>query len=105
MFGRKAFLVCLVTIFCCSAAWPQATPDSERLSSSSAATVFYEMAYEIGNSPDITSAEADQAIIFLTAALNLDNSASHVIDLLIKLASQNSTRDNSKLVYQLLKHL
>jgi hypothetical protein len=102
MFGRKAFLVCLGIIFCCSPAWSQKTPDTERLSSSSAASIFYEIAYELANSPDITAAEAEQAIIFLTAALNLDNSASYVIDVLINLTTQNSARDNSKLVYQLL---
>jgi hypothetical protein len=80
----------------------QGPGNSERLSSASAGKIFYEIAYELANSPDITSAEAKQALIFLTATLNLDNSASYVIDALIKLATQYSARDNSKLVYQLL---
>jgi hypothetical protein len=102
MFGRKAFLVCLVIIFCCLPARAQVPLDSEHLTSASAGNIFYEIAYELANSPDITAAQAEQAIIFLTAAMNLDSSANYVIPVLIKLTSQYSERDNSKLIYQLL---
>ena len=102
MFGSKAFLVCLAIMFCCSAAWSEEAPDSERLSSSSAANIFYEIAYELANHPDITSAQAEQAIIFLTAAMNLDSRANYASPVLIKLACQNSAHDNSELVRILL---
>ena len=104
MFKSKSFLVFSAIIICSLPAYAQGPGDLERLTSASAGKIFYEIAYEIGNSPDITSAEADQAIIFLTAAMTLDSSAGYVIDLLIKLTSQHSERDNSKLVYQLLRH-
>ena len=102
MFRSKAFLVCLAIMFCCSAAWSEEAPDAERLSSSSAANIFYEIAYELANRPDITSAQAEQAIIFLTAAMNLDSRANYASPVLIRLACQNSARDNSELVRILL---
>ncbi len=102
MFKSKSLLVISAIVICCLPASAQGPGDTERLTSASAGKVFYEIAYEIANSPDITIAEAEQAIIFLTAALNLDNSASDVIPVLIKLTTQYSARDNSKLVYQLL---
>ncbi|MDH4240884.1 MAG: hypothetical protein OEW48_15100, partial [Phycisphaerae bacterium] len=100
--GRKAFLVCLGIIFCSLPASAQEPGNTERLTSASAGNIFYEIAYEIANSADITSAEAEQAIIFLTAAMELDGNTADFIEALIKLTSQNSARDNSKLVYQLL---
>ncbi|MHC4693986.1 MAG: tetratricopeptide repeat protein, partial [Planctomycetota bacterium] len=102
MFKSKALLVISAIVICFLPASAQGSGDTERLTSASASKVFYEIAYEIANSPDVTGAEAEQAIILLTAALNLDNSASHVIPVLIKLTSQYSEGDNSKLVYQLL---
>lgn len=102
MFNSKSLLVISAIFICCLPAWAQGRGDTERLTSASAGKVFYEIAYEIANSPEITSAEAEQAITFLTAAMNLDNSAKHVIPVLIKLTSQYSSQDNSNLVYQLL---
>ena len=102
MFKSKSLLVFSAIIICSLGARAQGPQDSERLTSTSAGNIFYEIAYELANSPEITAAEAEQAIIFLTATMNLDSSADYVIPVLIKLTSQYSERDNSKLVYQLL---
>ncbi len=102
MFKSKSFLVFSAVIIFCLPARAQGPLDSEHLNSTSAGNIFYEIAYELANSPEITTAEAEQAIIFLTAAMNLDSSANYVIPVLIKLTSQYSEQDNSKLVYQLL---
>ncbi len=102
MFKSKSFLVLSALIIFCLPARAQEPLDSEHVTSSSAGNIFYDIAYELANSPEITAAEAEQAIIFLTAAMNLDSSANYVIPVFIKLASQYSERDNSKLVYQLL---
>lgn len=72
------------------------------LFSASAAERFYEVAYELAYSPDIGGAEAEQAIIFLTATMNLDSGANYVHPVLLELACQYSERDYSQLVYRLL---
>jgi hypothetical protein len=102
MFKSKSFLVFSAIIIFSLPAWGQGPGDSKQLTSTSSSNVFYEIAYELANSPEITAAEAEQAIIFLTAAMNLDSSSKQVIPVFIKLVSQYSERDNSKLVYQLL---
>ncbi len=116
MLKSKAFLVFSAIIFCCLPAWApleaqteksltgwaQGPLNSEQLSSSSVGKVFYEIAYELANSPDITAAQVEQAIILLTTTMNLDRSAKYVSPVLIKLACQYSRRDHSELVYSLL---
>ena len=102
MYKSKAFLVFSAIIFCCLPAWAQGSSDSERLASSSVGNIFYEIAYELANSADITAAQAEQAIIFLTATMNLDRNANYAIPVLIKLICQNSASDRSETVYLLL---
>ena len=102
MLKSKAFLVFSAFIFCCLPAWAQGPLDSEHLSSPSVGKIFYEIAYELANSPDITADQAEQAIILLTATMNLDRSAKYVRPVLIKLACQHSQRDHPELVYSLL---
>jgi len=81
------------------------------LFSSSVSQKFYEIAYELANSEDVIGPQVDLAIVFLTAAMKLDNNNKDVRPLLIKLAcrdpehppfllSQESTGSN--LVYNLL---
>jgi hypothetical protein len=68
------------------------------LFSSSVAEIFYEIASEIANSDSITSSQAEQAIIFLTAVKELGGTADQSFDgaqdriypLLIKLACEHS---------------
>jgi hypothetical protein len=93
---------------------------TEPLSSPAVARRFYQIAYELANpvrkenrfsnganSENITAREAEQAIVFLTAAINLDSNpelSRLAVPLLIKLISQYSdlSRDNSGTVYRLL---
>jgi len=65
--------------------------------------VFYEIGYELANSKDITPAEVEQAIVLLTAATKLDNSASDIQPLLIKLMCQATKQDYSENVYYALE--
>jgi tetratricopeptide (TPR) repeat protein len=69
-------------------AWGQAPSDAEKLFSPSVGQKFYEIAYELANSPDTSSSEAEQAIIFLTATTNLDTRANYVLPDMIKLVSR-----------------
>lgn len=102
MFKSKAFLVLTAITFCCSSARAEGPSDSEYLLSSSVGKIFYETAYELANKPDMTPAETEQAIILLTAAMELDRNADYVNPVLIELTCQYSARDHSQLVYQLL---
>jgi len=102
MLKSRTFSVLLAIILCCIPAWAQGTLDSEHLSSSSVGKVFYEIGYELANSRDITAAQAEQAIIFLSATMELDRSSKYARGVLIKLICQHSQRDHSELVYSLL---
>ena len=102
MFKSKAFLVLTAISFFCLPAQAQGTSDSEYLLSSSVGKIFYEVAYELANDPDLTPAQAEQAIILLKAAMELDRNADYVNPVLIKLTTQYSQRNHSQLVYQLL---
>ncbi|MHC4159907.1 MAG: hypothetical protein ACYSSO_12600, partial [Planctomycetota bacterium] len=75
---------------------------SDQLFSPSVGQLFYEIAYELANSEDITKMQAEQAITFLNATLSLDSRANYVRPLLIKLAYQHSDQDHSELVYDSL---
>lgn len=79
---------------------------ADRLFSPSISQKFYELAYELAgpdsDDPQITDAQNDQAIIFLTAAVDLDSRAKHTLPELIKLASRYSPQDRSELLLDLL---
>lgn len=102
MFKSKAFLVFTAITFCCSPARAEGPSDSERLASSSVGNIFYEIAYELANNPDITPTQTEQAIILLTATMELDRNADYVNPVLLKLTCLNSASNHSQLVYQLL---
>ncbi|MHC4112436.1 MAG: tetratricopeptide repeat protein [Planctomycetota bacterium] len=102
MLKSKAFILFSAILICCSPTWAQEPLDSEHLTSSSVGNIFYEIAYELANSPDITAVQAEQAIIFLKATMNLDSRAIYISPVFFKLASQHSQRDNSQIVYRLL---
>jgi len=102
MLKRWSFLVFSILFFCSSSAWAQAPLDSEQLFSPSVGQRFYEIAYELANSEDISEPEAEQAIIFLTATVYLDSRANYVHPVLIKLASQHPGWDYSEIVYNSL---
>ncbi len=107
MLKSRSFLV-FSMLFCCSlSAWAQPDVsglDSGRLFSPSVGERFYEVAYELANSPNINSAQAEQAIIFLTAAMNLDSRANYVYPVMLRLACQHPERDYSQLVHHLLEN-
>jgi len=75
---------------------------SDQLFSPSVGQLFYEIAYELANSEDITRMQAEQAITLLNATLSLDSRANYVRPLLISLAYQHSEHDHSELVHDSL---
>ncbi len=77
-------------------------PNADTLLSPSVSQRFYEIAYELAHSEDVKGPELEQAIIFLSAAMELDNNAAVIRPLLIELASRDTERDRSSLVYNLL---
>jgi tetratricopeptide (TPR) repeat protein len=79
---------------------PAAQPG--RLFSPSVAKRFYDIAYELANSKDITESQAEQAIVFLSAVLNLDTGADYAVPVLIKCACRQAQGDYSALVSRLL---
>ncbi|MBP7050324.1 MAG: hypothetical protein KBE65_04855 [Phycisphaerae bacterium] len=68
---------------------------SESLSSSAVAERFREIGRELARTETITGPQAEQAILFLTAAGALDRTATDVAPLLMKLAVKHSERDYS----------
>jgi hypothetical protein len=79
-------------------------PAAESLFSPSVGQRFYEIAHEIANSQDVTAEDVEQAIVFLGAILELDNRADYILSEMIKLASQDTHREHSKLVSYLLRN-
>jgi len=63
---------------------------------------LYEIACELTDSENVTESQAEQAIVFLTAALNLDSDADYCVPVLIKCACRYTQTDNSALVSRLL---
>jgi Flp pilus assembly protein TadD len=74
---------------------------TENLFSPSVSQVFYEIAYEL-TAQDTNTENAQQAILYLTAALNLDTRAAYIMPELIKIASRQTDQDYSQLIYNLL---
>ena len=74
----------------------------ELLFSPSVSQKFYEIAYDLAKAENTKEIDVEEAIIFLTAALNLDKNATDVRSLLIEYASRDPNRDYSKMVYNLL---
>ena len=115
---KRRYLSVLVALFLCFLpAWaqqfapetsigpaisPNATAKTESLVSASVAQEFYEIASELADSNDITGPQAQQALVFLTAARNLDSAASYVQPLMIKLACRHLGWDYSPQVYRWL---
>jgi len=126
MQGRLSFLAFLFLIFCSISAsaqgiapvasmqrpggevtsgpvYPSNTMSNPNLLvSPSVGKVFYELAYDLANSQDAGGTEAEQAIIFLMAAMELDRNNPAVRPLLINLACRDTKQNYSGLVYNLL---
>jgi tetratricopeptide (TPR) repeat protein len=102
MLKKWSFWVFLILLFCSSLARAQDTLDSERLFSPSVGQKFYEIAYELANFEDINGPKIEQAVVFLTATMELDSRANYVHPVLIKLVTQHPGRDYSEMVYNSL---
>ena len=126
MYLKTSFLVLLALLMCLSSAHAQrpaienrgspvinsdrpgsvrpanSARQSEQLSSASVSRKFYELAYGLAGNRDITGPELEPAIVFLTAAMQLDGNTRQARSLLIELACRDPQRDRSKLVYGLL---
>ncbi len=75
----------------------------EELFAPSVGQRFYEIAYELTNSKNISPARAELATVFLNAAMNLGSEDSHLRPLLLKLASRHSRPDYAELVFYILE--
>jgi hypothetical protein len=73
-------------------------PASEGLFSPTVGQKFYEIAYELGNRPDADNLAVEQAVVFLTAARDLDNNTNYTMTEIIKFASRNNDKDYSELI-------
>lgn len=126
MYMKTSFLVLLALVMCLSLARaqrlslknresPATNPgrsgsgrpaDSARqpgqFSSVPVSRKFYELAYELAGNRQATNPDLEQAITFLTAAIELDGKTNETRSLLIDLLCRDSQRDRSKLVYDLL---
>jgi len=71
---------------------------SEGLFSPTVSQKFYEIAYELGNRPDADNLAVEQAVVFLTAARDLDNTTTYTLPEIIKFASKNNDKDHSELI-------
>ena len=123
---RKAvFGVILAVVFCPSLLWAQGAgaeagesfanpawsvlartqspaPDTGVLVAPLVSRTFYEIACELAHSKDATRADLEQAVVFLNAAMQLDNNPRGVRPLLIEVACRLPGRDYSGLVYSTL---
>ncbi len=102
MLKKWSFWLFLTLLLCSPLAWAQTTSEPEQLFAPSLGQKFYEIAYEQAYSKDINGPKIEQAVIFLTAAMELDNRANYICPLLITLATQHPEHDYSQLVYNTL---
>jgi len=78
------------------------TPPPEKLFSPSVSASFYEMAYEIAHRGNITDAQAEQAIVLLNAAMELDASAGVITTDMLQIASRPGSERHSQILYDTL---
>jgi len=93
MVGARSIAVCLATVLLAAPVWSQGLPPtrltprsapnsparaSKPLFSASVAERFREIGYELAHAESLTEAQADQAIILLTAARSLNGRAAGV---------------------------
>jgi hypothetical protein len=76
--------------------------DSNNFASQITARTFYDLAMQITSAEEVNQTKAEQAIIFLEAALKLDKNADYCLSPLFKLISQFPMENQSPLVQQLL---
>jgi len=74
----------------------------EKLFSPSVSSLFYEMAYEISHRENLTDAQAEQAIVLLNAAMELDASASFVTADMLQIMSRPGPGRHLQTLYSTL---
>ena len=74
----------------------------EKLFSPSVSELFYEMAYEISHRENITDAQAEQAIVLLNAATELDTSAGFITADILQIASRPGHERHLQMLYDTL---
>ena len=113
MVGARSIAVCLATVLLAAPVWSQGLPPtrltprsapnsparaSKPLFSASVAERFREIGYELAHAESLTEAQADQAIILLTAARSLNGRAAGVEPLLLRVALRHAEKDYSEQV-------
>jgi hypothetical protein len=78
------------------------TPPPEKLFSPSVGALFYEMAYEISHRENITDAQAEQAIVLMNAAMELDSSTGFITADMLQIASRPGPERHLQLLYDTL---
>jgi hypothetical protein len=78
------------------------TMPPEKLFSPSVSELFYEMAYEIAHRENITDAQAEQAIVLLNAAMELDTSAGFITADMLQIASRPGSERHLQTLYDTL---
>ncbi len=89
-------------LFCAPIATAQPVSEGEQLSSESCSLAFYNLASDIIHSENIDQLKAEQAIVLLKAARDLNNDADYFVCDLIQLSWRYSERNRSDLIYELL---
>ena len=74
----------------------------EKLFSPSVSELFYEMAYEISHRENITDAQAEQTIVLLNAAMELDASAGFITADMLQIASRPGPERHLQALYDTL---
>jgi hypothetical protein len=74
----------------------------EKLFSPSVSQLFYEMAYEISHSDNLTNSQAEQAIVLLNAAMELDSSANFATADMLEIMSRPGPQSHLQMLYDAL---
>lgn len=101
---KTRFCAALMAIVfaCAMPGYAGSTFDSNQLTSEITAQTFYYLAKQITSAEDTNQTRAEQAIIFLQAALRLDKRADYVTPELFKLLSRYPAANQSPFVRQIL---
>jgi len=77
-------------------------PMPEKLFSPSVSQLFYEMAYEISHRDNMTDSQAEQAVVLLNAAMEMDSSAGFVTADMLEILSRPRSQRHLKILYDTL---
>jgi hypothetical protein len=102
MLKNRFFFVVSAIVLCSLPAWAQESPDSQPLFSPLVSQPFYEIAFELASSEQLTESQAREAIVLLIAAKNLDTKTSYTIPDMIKLICRYPRQEYTELMRNLL---